>query len=537
MTSVGQFVVIAYDNAGNSSTASQTVIVPNVPTIFVTGYTITSPTSFNLTVKVVDDNTPAQIATTNSGQGVFVQSNITNVPYGTITSINAVSDGVVFQLSVSSLGAGVMKIYATDSTDITTSITPPVITSLLPTCGKTGTILTFKGVNLANSPEDFDSYEVIQSSISNTQFQAKFTQTVDGTYLLAVKETIDSRDFISNPLPFQLKNTPPTINIIGSQILEVEQYSGAYVDQGATATDGINDLTNQIVTTGVSSVDTTKLGTYVVNYTVSDGCGNTATANRIIKVVTGCTNPATQLIISVYPSQAVVGDVVRIQADNGSFNSIYTNNVVTFNDVISEIVGGDTTYLEVLVPLGAATGNIIVETFNQCIASAPFVVLYEDILFDTLKVVYNDNKRKSTTTVSYSVFNPDVMKAPVYNIDYSYSYFTPIVDENSMVQNVLTIVLTGVGERIFNPGFGTTIRNKLFGLVSTPESFENEILSEISDAVTLYEPRVTILIPQSFVMWDEDTHELKIVLAILVPTGSVRKVGLSLKNFKNAVPT
>ena len=529
VTSVGTFTVIASDYAGNESIANQTVIIPTLPTIFITGYTITSSGSFLLNVKVSDNNTPAIIANNNSSQGIFVEGSISNTPYGTIKSINAVSDGVVFQLLVSSIGSGIMKIYATDSDNNTNMISPPVLTSISPLCGTTGTIVTFNGVNLGQSPIDLPSYQIVQSTVSSTGFKAKIIKTVDGVCVIAVKETVGSRDFISNQLTFLLKNTKPIINVIGNQIVEINQYSGSYNDQGATATDGITDLTNQIIISGVNNVDTTKLGVYFITYTVSDGCGNIASAQRVVNVVSGCLS-SNKLTISAYPSAAYVGDTITIQADTGSFNSTYTNNVVTFSGVIAEIISGDSSQLKVLIPTGAASGDLVVETFNDCTASIVYDVLYNDITFDTYKVAYNVEKRYSTTALTYSVFQPEIMTRPIYNIDYSYSYFTPVVDENSMVQNVMTIILTQVGERIFNPLFGTTIASKVFALIQQPLGFENEVLTEISNAVNMYEPRVKVLIPQSFVVWDEGSNSMKVVLALLMPMGSVKKVGLTIRN-------
>jgi hypothetical protein len=63
-----------------------------------------------------------------------------------------------------------------------------------------------------------------------------------------------------------------------------------YQEYNATAYDLINgtglpiDLTNQIVISG-DTVDTTKLGTYTVTYSVTDWSGNKSSVNRVIRVV------------------------------------------------------------------------------------------------------------------------------------------------------------------------------------------------------------------------------------------------------------
>ena len=59
---------------------------------------------------------------------------------------------------------------------------------------------------------------------------------------------------------------------------------GSFIDPGATATDNIDgNLTSSIVVTG--SVNTSTVGTYTLNYNVSDAAGNAATqVSRTVNV-------------------------------------------------------------------------------------------------------------------------------------------------------------------------------------------------------------------------------------------------------------
>ncbi|GIR41739.1 MAG: hypothetical protein CM15mP51_25190 [Porticoccaceae bacterium] len=61
-----------------------------------------------------------------------------------------------------------------------------------------------------------------------------------------------------------------------------------YIDAGATATDGADgDLTSSIMVSG--SVDLTKVGTYILTYTLSDAAGNAATSvTKTVNVPPGC---------------------------------------------------------------------------------------------------------------------------------------------------------------------------------------------------------------------------------------------------------
>ncbi len=74
----------------------------------------------------------------------------------------------------------------------------------------------------------------------------------------------------------------PVIQLIGESVVTLVAGTG-YEDPGATATDVIDgDLTGSIVTSG--SFNTQAVGTYTVNYSVSDRAGNLGTAKRTINV-------------------------------------------------------------------------------------------------------------------------------------------------------------------------------------------------------------------------------------------------------------
>jgi len=76
---------------------------------------------------------------------------------------------------------------------------------------------------------------------------------------------------------------PPVITLNGDNPVIVKQ-GDPYVEPGATASDNVDgDLTDQIEISG--DVDTSKIGTYTVTYTVSDSVGNVTTVERTVNVV------------------------------------------------------------------------------------------------------------------------------------------------------------------------------------------------------------------------------------------------------------
>ncbi len=97
-----------------------------------------------------------------------------------------------------------------------------------------------------------------------------------------VSDSSKNKTKIKRTLTYQDK-TKPVITIKGSSNINV--YVGiAYKDEGATATDNCDgDITKDIKTSG--TVDTTKTGTYKINYTVKDKAKNEQTATRTINVI------------------------------------------------------------------------------------------------------------------------------------------------------------------------------------------------------------------------------------------------------------
>lgn len=79
----------------------------------------------------------------------------------------------------------------------------------------------------------------------------------------------------------------PVITVIGEKELTVNLGSD-YQDAGAKAMDNIDgDITSKIIVSG--NVDTSKIGSYVITYTVSDKQGNKATEKRKVTVVASAT--------------------------------------------------------------------------------------------------------------------------------------------------------------------------------------------------------------------------------------------------------
>jgi hypothetical protein len=161
------------------------------------------------------------------------------------------------------------------------------------------TLTELKNYDLTNayqifleSGDDFNS--IIKSYSTNDGY---WWWTCDGTHFNGSE--VDSFDFsncssvvsrfdITNPSRLkQFQNWQATINIgptgdttvpfiflIGQSSLNVDQFS-TYIDDGSTASDSFDgDITDSISITGF--VDTNNVGTYYINFNVTDQAGNVA---------------------------------------------------------------------------------------------------------------------------------------------------------------------------------------------------------------------------------------------------------------------
>ena len=275
-------------------------------------------------------------------------------------------------------------------------------------------------------------------------------------------------------------------------------------------------------------VDVSTIGVYEITYTADDGCGNVANAVRTVNVVTGCA-----LSLAISPPNGIIGDIVDIFAVGNIFNPIAVDNIVTFNGILTEVLFGTPTKLQVRIPEGASTGPVQVETqYTECGLANPvnFIVSFVDEEFLSGDILNSINSRRGSGQGNINSNAYGHSRYAIYNRDYAYSNFTEVVDENSMVQNVASIVLTKQGERIMNPEFGTKLESFVFNPIGDILGFEEQVLNEIKRAVGIYEPRVVIDTTQSIAKFSSDTNELQVLLSLIVPPGINREIGLTLSS-------
>ncbi len=135
--------------------------------------------------------------------------------------------------------------------------------------------------------------------------------------------------------------------------------------EGAQLTSTFQDFTFSIPVTGTS------LQVRVLTY-MNSGNEEIAFDNVRVRGVLACT-PAS--ISSVSPTTGPVGTVVTINASAGDL----TGASVTFNGTAATVLSSSTTQLEVEVPSGATTGDIVITDSQPCDATySSFTVINDD---------------------------------------------------------------------------------------------------------------------------------------------------------------
>lgn len=220
--------------------------------------------------------------------------------------------------------------------------------------------------------------------------------------------------------------------------------------------------------------------------------------------------------ITINPTSGYVGDVISIFSPTNEFDLVKENNVILFGEVPSgefEVIS--TGQIDVKVPKGSVSESIVVKVNDKISVGSYFIVIFNEVIYE------NKTKQKGS-------FDPGEQRSPIYNKDLSITDFGEVSDENSILQNIYNIILTKPGERLFNPNFGCEIHDVLFDLIDGTEVESKEILDILKKSIELNESRAKVIEAQSDVILIADTNSLYIKLAVLVPSGIIRKVNVKI---------
>ena len=164
----------------------------------------------------------------------------------------------------------------------------------------------------------------------------------------------------------------PVISLQGSNPQEIVVGS-AYVELGATATDNVDgDLTASIVI-DASGVDTSTVGSYEVDYSVTDSSGNVGTAMRTVNVVAAPDVEAPVItLLGSNPQEIVVGSAyveLGATATGNVDGDLTASIVIDASGVDTNIVGS----YEVDYSVTDSSGNVGTATRTVNVVAAPDV--------------------------------------------------------------------------------------------------------------------------------------------------------------------
>jgi phage baseplate assembly protein W len=91
-----------------------------------------------------------------------------------------------------------------------------------------------------------------------------------------------------------------------------------------------------------------------------------------------------------------------------------------------------------------------------------------------------------------------------------------ISNEDAVKQAIINIILTNVGERLFNPTFGSEINKMLFENV-TPQTTAT-LISLIKSSINNYEPRANLIDVVASPLPDENAYTVSIVFSVINKT-------------------
>lgn len=238
--------------------------------------------------------------------------------------------------------------------------------------------------------------------------------------------------------------------------------------------------------------------------------------------------------VKVLPALVSAGDTVSIMSVNTAvFDSPISNYRVKLGDCDDPskwvpVMTNTGTTLTFSMPEGYG-GNISLEVMEKPTAAGwdsgdvhemtvPVIV---DARMDAPKV------KKLNERMKPGMVDSKVSRSATYNRDFGYRGFVEITDENSMIQNLYSCLLTRKGERLFNPEFGTTLEERIFSLRAGGNP--TDILKECIAALETYEPRIRLVYEHCNIT-DRGPHGICLTLGVIVPGGNVQTIDIPFKN-------
>jgi predicted esterase len=207
----------------------------------------------------------------------------------------------------------------------------------------------------------------------------------------------------------------PVITLNGPRVIS-QPLGTAYVDQGASASDSKDgNITAQIVVTGVSAVDTTTVGDYLIRYNVTDSLSYQAVeVVRIVRVNNG--SLAEQTARDIGTTSAHMGYFEHLPVNYGK------DPTQTFPLIVFQHGWYNARFLDpytVQAPLSILKGGDLVQVIDDGLwdNSRPFIVLSPQRCVDPLTFVVTAGYTK--LFIDYAINTYQVDKTRIYLAGFS----------------------------------------------------------------------------------------------------------------------
>jgi len=424
------------------------------------------------------------------------------------------------------------------------------------TCVKTGDVLKYNGVNLFET----STYELILRGPTPNAFSiVRPIERMNEISIKVVANQPGTKSFgvqwKNHFVPTSVANYVNSVTLTADPTIDIQPEANKNVkwkkgtpwtepDPSDVIANGTNLSEIQIT---VDNDNWDDAGIHTITYTVEDSCQRKASVERKVTVtecnipiiLTKCPNPDenAECVYDLYED-------IEIQIHPESpvlFNQYVMNNIVYYKLngstewITANIISGtsDRRSLTIKNPGVLASGMTLMvdvgednNTANGCYATNPvnFSVMSKEEQDKPLDV---DGKssivKKNSRTSRFDELNFE----PIYNKDLAYSSFTITADENSLMQNVYSILLTNLGERLYDDEFGSTLEESVFEIIGDLNG-ESKLLNQCVNLINKYEPRVVVVEDKSFVAINDD-NTVSIVLYIKVPRGIARKIELTFR--------
>ncbi len=424
------------------------------------------------------------------------------------------------------------------------------------TCVKTGDVLKYNGVNLFET----STYELILRGPTPNAFSiVRPIERMNEISIKVVANQPGTKSFgvqwKNHFVPTSVANYVNSVTLTADPTIDIQPEANKNVkwkkgtpwtepDPSDVIANGTNLSEIQIT---VDNDNWDDAGIHTITYTVEDSCQRKASVERKVTVtecnipiiLTKCPNPDenAECVYDLYED-------IEIQIHPESpvlFNQYVMNNIVYYKLngstewITANIISGtsDRRSLTIKNPGVLASGMTLMvdvgednNTANGCYATNPvnFSVMSKEEQDKPLDV---DGKssivKKNSRTSRFDELNFE----PIYNKDLAYSSFTITADENSLMQNVYSILLTNLGERLYDDEFGSTLEESVFEIIGDLNG-ESKLLNQCVNLINKYEPRVVVVEDKSFVAINDD-NTVSIILYIKVPRGIARKIELTFR--------